>query len=174
MIELGRFLLGLVAAVALHVLGMQLRVVSVPLYFDPFLVLVIYVSMRASTARSILAGTLVGLVQDALTGGLYGLHGFADTAVAYLISAVRQRFVIQQSSQIAVLASLGGIFQGLVLAGLQLALVTDAELPGATSSFIKVALTGLTTLAVYVGSNRLLAYERRRREQRNRRIRLGL
>lgn len=173
MIDVLRFLLGLAAAVAVHVLGMQIHPAT-PQYFDPFLVLVIYVSMRASTARSVLAGTLVGWVQDAMTGGLYGLHGFADTATAYLISAVRQRFVVQQPAQVAVLSAVGGIFQGSVLVGLQMALVTGAELPEPVPTVVKVVLTGLATLAVYVGSNRFFSWERRRREQRNRRVRLGL
>ena len=173
MIEVLRFLLGLAAAVSLHVFGLRLHGAT-PQFFDPFVVLVIYGAMRSGTSRSTVSGSVVGLVQDTLTGGLYGLHGFANTAVAYLISAVRQRFVIQQPLQIAVLAALGGIFQTLVLAFLQWALVTGSELPELVPGLIKMIVTGLATLAVYVGSNRLFAWDLRRRELRNSRIRLGL
>lgn len=173
MTEALRFVLGLIVACALHTLGLRIHIAA-PLFFDPFVVLVIYASMRTSTARSSLIGTFVGLVQDALTGGLYGLHGFANTSVAFLISAIRQRFVIQQPSQVAVLAGLGGMFQITILSFLQFALVAQAEIVHPGFALAKTFVTGLVTLAVYVGSDRFFAWERHRREQRSRRIRLGL
>ena len=47
-------------------------------------------------------------------------------------------------------------------------------MPELIPSLIKILVTGLATLTVYLGSNRLFAWERHRREQRNSRIRLGL
>lgn len=167
-----RFLAGLMMAVAAHTLGLQLHP-RAPELFDPFIILVIYFSMRSTAAPSALVGSTMGLAQDALTGGLFGLHGFANTAVAYLVAAVRQRFVIQQPSQVAVLAALGGLFQLALLTFLQLALVPMSEAPHIGLVVAKTVATGMLTLMVYLATNRLFAWDRRRRELRNRKIRLG-
>ena len=166
-----RFLLGLAAAVAVHAAGLHLHALS-PQILDPFVVLVIYLGLRAPLAPSALAGSVVGLTQDALTGGLYGLHGFANTLVAYGVSALRQRFLIQQPLQVAVLAALGGAAQLTTLAFLQFFLMAEAEIPHPGFALAKTLVTGLLTMLVYVAANRLFAWDRRRRERRRGRLRL--
>ena len=167
-----RFLLGLVLAVAVHTLAIQVHAYS-PQLLDPFVVLVIYQALRANAIPSAMVGSVVGLTQDAFTGGLFGLHGFANTLVAYLVSAIRQRFLIQQPLQVAVLAALGGAFQLTTLAVLQFSLIDAAEIPHPGFAFAKMLTTGLLTMAVYLGANRFFSWERNRREKRSRRLRLG-
>ena len=166
-----RFFLGLVIAVSVHALGLRIHGLT-PQLLDPFVVLVIYHSLRSSVAVSTTVGSLVGLTQDALTGGLYGLHGFADTLVAYAVAAVRERFLVQQPLQVAILAALGGALQMAALAFLQFALVTPAEVPHPGFALVKMLVTGALTMAVYLAANRFFDWDRGRREKRSRRLRL--
>lgn len=166
-----RFLLGLVLAIATHTLALHANEHS-PLLLDPFVVLVIYHALRANPIPSAMVGSVVGLTQDAFTGGLFGLHGFANTLVAYLVSAIRQRFLIQQPLQVAVLAALGGAFQLTTLAFLQFSLIDAAEIPHPGFAFVKMLVTGLLTMGVYLAANRFFSWERNWREKRSRRLRL--
>ena len=166
-----RFLLGLLTAIFCW--GLALRLIpGAPRFFDPFLILVLYHSLRSPALGSAGAGTAVGLVHDALTGGLYGLHGFANTLTGYLAGIVRQHFVIQQPLQVALLCLLGGAAQALVLTLLQLTLVADSDLPLPLDSAIKAALTGVLGMLVYVLSNRFFSWERGWRERRGKRLRI--
>ena len=167
-----RFLLGLVLAVGIHTLGLRLHN-QAPQALDPFVVLVIYHALRVQVIPSALAGSLVGLTQDVFTGGLYGLHGFANTLVAYTVSAVRQRFLIQQPFQVAVLAALGGALQLTTLAFLQFSLIAAAEIPHPGLALTKMIVTGMLTMLVYVAANRFFSWERQWRAKRNQRLRLG-
>ena len=166
-----RFLLGLAAAVGIHAAGLALYA-DMPRLLDPFAVLVIYRALRSNVAPSAATGSVVGLTQDVFTGGLYGLHGFANTLVAYMVSAVRQRFLIHQPIQVAVLATLGGTLQLATLSFLQFSLVTDAEIPHPGFAAAKALITGILTMLVYVGANRFFKWEREWREKRSRRLRL--
>ena len=76
--KLLRFTLGLICAVLVQALGAR-YVPHLPMYFDPFLILVVYHSLDGSPAWSSIGGSAAGLAQDALSGGPYGLHGFANT-----------------------------------------------------------------------------------------------
>lgn len=167
-----RFLLGLITAIGAFALALRISP-SAPQFFDPFIVLVIYQALRAQAAPSAAVGTLVGLTQDTFTGGLYGLHGFANTLVAYCVSAVRQRFLIQQPLQVAILAALGGALQLATLAFLQFSLLSDPEVPHPGYAVVKMLATGILTMGVYVAANRFFAWDRDRREKRSRKLRLG-
>jgi rod shape-determining protein MreD len=171
MAALLRFLLGLVAATTLLALGQHVTH-GFASWFDPFLVLTIYQGLRHGPAASALGGTATGLLQDTLTAGLFGLHGFANTAVGYLVSWVRQRFVIQQPAQVGILCFLAAAFQTLLLALLQVSMVADGELPDPWSTLIRMTTTGILGAVVFDLAGRLFEWERRWRERRGRRLRL--
>jgi len=166
-----RFLLGLLSAVFAWGLALRMHP-GASRFFDPFLILVLYHSLRSPPLGSAGAGTVVGLVHDALTGGLYGLHGFADTLTGYLAGIVRQHFVIQQPLQVALLCLLGAAVQALTLTLLQLTLVAESDLPMAGDVAIKAVVTGVLGMVVYVASDLFFGWERGWRERRRKRLRL--
>ena len=77
-----RFFLALGVAAVLQFVGMQLFP-WFTLAVDFFLVIAVFNAMDGSTLAGMLGGCLAGLLTDALTGGPFGLYGFANTVVGY-------------------------------------------------------------------------------------------
>ncbi len=167
-----QFLAALGLAVALHVLGLRIHKDAAQ-FFDPFLILALYRSLRQGPALSMLAGTVVGLAHDALSGGLYGLHGFASTLAAYLTSKLQIRMMIHQLSQVALLLLLASALHQAMLGTLQFLMVPAAELPGVLSTLIKMATTSLFGTAIYAAVDRFEAWREQRRDKRSLRPSFG-
>lgn len=166
-----RFVIGLICAVLLQTLGLRLFPPFV-LAFDPFLILVVYHSLDGSTAWSSIGGSAAGLVQDSLSGGPYGLHGFANTLVAYAASRLRQRLVIQQPSQVGLLFVLSAALQMATLASLQFLIVSGAELPGLGSMAARLASSGILGAMLFVFAGKIRGWERSWRARRQTRLKL--
>ncbi len=169
--KLLRFFIGLICAVLLQTLGLRLFS-HFALIFDPFLILVVYHSLDGSTAWSSIGGSTAGLAQDALSGGPYGLHGFANTLVAYAASRLRQRLVIQQPSQVGLLFVLSAALQMAILASLQFLLVSGAELPGLGSMAARLASSGIIGAMLFVFAGKVRGWERGWRARRRTRLKL--
>ena len=167
------FALGLAAATALHTLGARLAA-GFPAVFDLFLVLVVYNSLSSPLGWSTAGGSAAGLMRDALSGGLYGLHGFADTLVAYLTARVRERLVIQKPLQVGLLFALAAAAQLVILASLQFLLVSGAELPGLGTLAARMVTCGVLGPLLLLLDQRLRAAAGRWREQRRRRLKMAL
>ncbi|MDE3154054.1 MAG: rod shape-determining protein MreD [Acidobacteriota bacterium] len=67
---------------------------SVPV--DLVLVVVVYVALSSGPFTGLLAGTFAGLAQDALSGGIIGIGGLADTLVGFLAGVVGTQFIVTQ------------------------------------------------------------------------------
>ncbi len=167
------FLLGLAAATALHTLGARLTA-GFPAVFDLYLVLVVYNSLSSPVGWSTAAGSAAGLVRDTLSGGLYGLHGFADTLVAYLAARLRERLVIQKPLQVGLLFALAAAAQLVVLATLQFLLVSGAELPGLGALAARMVTCGVLGPLLLLLDLRLRTSVGRWREHRRRRLKMAL
>lgn len=63
---------------------------------DLVLVAVCFCALSWGPAAGILAGTLGGLAQDALSGGVLGIGGLSKTLVGFLAGAVGQQFIVAQ------------------------------------------------------------------------------
>ena len=146
-----RLLLALVAAVALHFLGAQIAD-DVPRLFDPFLVLVILYGLRGDLLVALGVGLLAGLLTDAVTGGLYGLHGFADTIVGYGTAYAVQRLVVRRPPGVFLMFALAAAAQQAILVGLVVLLLADPALPSLASTLVKVATTGVLGVLVVLVS----------------------
>jgi rod shape-determining protein MreD len=160
-------------AAGLHVLGLRLHPATAQ-FFDPFLVLGLYRSMRQGPALSALAGTVVGLAHDALSGSLYGLHGFATTLAAYITSRMQIRMMIHKLSQVALLLLLASAFHQTLLTTLQFLLVPAAELPGVIATLIKMATTTLFGTAIYASVDRAATWRQQRLDRRRQRPSLDI
>ncbi len=163
-----RFVLGLLLAAALQTFGLHLNS-SFFLAIDLFLVLAVYNSLDNGPAASMLGGSVAGLAQDALTGGLYGLHGFADTFVAWAAARLRQRLVIQQPVQVGLLFALTAALQQTILVILQYLMVPGTLLPGLGVMVVRMITTGVAGCLLFLSAGRMRHHVdtwRARRSQR--------
>ncbi len=137
-----RFLIALAAVVALHFVGARISD-DLPRLLDLFLVMVVFYGLQGDLILGLAVGLLVGLVTDAVTGGLYGLHGFADTIVGYGTAYAAQRLVIRRPPGIFLMFALAAAAQQAILVGLVVMLLADPALPDLTWMLIRVAATGV-------------------------------
>lgn len=168
-----RFALALAAAIVVHALGSRL-VAGFPAAVDLFLVLAVFNSLSSSAAWSAVGGSAAGLVRDALSGGLYGLHGFADTLTAYFAARLQQRLVVVKAAQVGMLMMVAAAIQLVVLTGLQWLLLSGGEWPGWKTSVVRLLSAGILGSLFFVlfGSTReMLA---RLRERRRRRLKIAI
>jgi rod shape-determining protein MreD len=64
-------------------------------FFDPYVILVVYYSMGGNVLGAIVAGVMAGLVQDAYSGAIFGLHAFSLTVCAYVVAYINSRLVLR-------------------------------------------------------------------------------
>jgi rod shape-determining protein MreD len=164
-----KLLAALLAAVLLHVAGVHLWP-SFPRSVDLLLVVVVLNALDGDSFAGLAGGLLAGLVHDALTGGLYGLYGFADTLVGYLTARAGQRLVIQRAAGVMVVVLLATLAQQGILALLVALLFSDQsampDLPALSWVVIKAVVDGLVGWALYVGSGRFGRLREARRRSR--------
>jgi rod shape-determining protein MreD len=63
---------------------------------DLVLVAVVYLSLRAGPTVGIVAGTVAGLAQDALTTGIVGIGGLGKSLVGFLVGTIGTAFIVTQ------------------------------------------------------------------------------
>jgi len=61
---------------------------------DLVLVVVTYVALTSGPVTGMLAGSLAGIIQDALSSGVVGIGGLAKSIVGFLAGAIGQQFII--------------------------------------------------------------------------------
>lgn len=163
-----RYPAGLVVALMVHLLGAQLSPLWLRLV-DPFVVLVVLWAVGRSSLAGTLGGLGAGLVQDALTGGIYGLYGFADTIIGYAAARAGQRVVIRGKAGVLLVVATGSLLQQGIAVLLVLVFLPGAELPEPLWVVPRAALSGVAALvAVVLGQAVARRRERRRRRSRSR------
>jgi rod shape-determining protein MreD len=92
--------LGEAALVGLAVLVQQVllsaHLPTVHRYVDLYLIVVVYISITRSQGHALLTGAGVGLIQDLFTQSLFGVNGFCKCLLAFLISGLSARFMLNQ------------------------------------------------------------------------------
>ena len=63
---------------------------------DLGLVAVVYIALTSGPVTGLLAGTLTGLLQDALASGILGVGGLAKTIVGFLAGVIGTQFIVAQ------------------------------------------------------------------------------
>ena len=61
---------------------------------DLVLVVVTYVALTSGPVTGMLAGSVAGIVQDALSSGVIGIGGLAKSVVGFLAGAIGQQFIV--------------------------------------------------------------------------------
>ena len=168
--------LKLLAAIALaalvHFIGMSIS----PLFgrvIDIFLVLVALNGLDGSSLSALLVGLLVGLLQDSLTSGPFGLFGFADTIVGYVTARLAQRLVIQRATGVLAVVSFASVLQQALVTGLAFLLLPAPELPNPIWAAVRAGACGLLGMAVYIATSRWRRSSEARRRGRMSRLRLN-
>jgi len=61
---------------------------------DLVLVVVIYVALTTGPGTGMLAGSVAGIIQDALSSGVIGIGGLAKSLVGFLAGVIGQQFIV--------------------------------------------------------------------------------
>ncbi len=89
--------LGAATALALALQTTLGRFFGGNLIVDLVLVVVVYAALSGGSVHGLLAGTLAGLVQDAMATGVVGVGGLAKTVVGFLAGVVGTHFIVTQA-----------------------------------------------------------------------------
>lgn len=88
----------LAAAVALVAQGLLTRMLGAPsMRVDLGLVAVVWIALRFGRVAGLLGGTLVGLCQDAIGGGILGLAGLTKSVAGFATGVVGTQFIVTQT-----------------------------------------------------------------------------
>ena len=61
---------------------------------DLVLIAVVYVGMKSGPVTGVMAGTVAGLIQDALAGGILGIGGLSKTVIGFLSGVLGTQFIV--------------------------------------------------------------------------------
>jgi rod shape-determining protein MreD len=61
---------------------------------DLVLIVVVYVALKSGPITGLVAGTVAGLIQDALSSGILGIGGLAKTIVGFLAGVLGTQFIV--------------------------------------------------------------------------------
>jgi rod shape-determining protein MreD len=92
---------------------------------DLVLVVVVYVALTTGPGSGMLAGSVAGIIQDALSSGVIGIGGLAKSIVGFLAGVIGQQFIVTAALPrfvmfMAATALHSAVFMGLyVLLGLR-------------------------------------------------------
>jgi rod shape-determining protein MreD len=162
--------MALAVATLLQVAGVSLFP-QFSLAVDFFLVIVVFNAMDGNSAAGMFGGTVAGLVTDGLTGGYFGLFGIANTVVGYGTAITAQRLVIQRPASSLLVFAVTAAAQQLILLGLSLLFLADADLPQYSWILVRVGTTGVLGGVLYLANRRMRSRLEMWRRTRKTRIR---
>ncbi len=61
---------------------------------DLVLIAVVYVAIKSGPVTGLMAGTVAGLIQDALAGGILGIGGLSKTIIGFLSGVLGTQFIV--------------------------------------------------------------------------------
>ncbi|HJT17662.1 MAG TPA: rod shape-determining protein MreD [Thermoanaerobaculia bacterium] len=109
-----RFAIGLLLALTLHSL-LDSFYPNALAFFNPYVILVVYYAMGGNLVGAIFAGIAAGLVQDAYSGAIFGLHAFSLTIIAYIVAYINSRLVLRGTLPFGACLFGGAIVNDLVI-----------------------------------------------------------
>jgi len=143
-----KFLVALLGAYLVHLVGVTVSP-RFPGVVDPFLLVIVWYSMRTGPVGAELIGTATGLFQDAIFGGFFGLHAFADTVVGYGVALAAQRVVVgQQAARVLIFAAAAALQQLVLVVLLRSMVGAGSPLPSLGSVLGKIVTSVLLGAAL--------------------------
>jgi len=85
---------------------------------DLVLIVVVYLSLMSGPVNGVLIGSIAGLVQDALAGGVLGIGGLAKTLVGFTTGVLGTQFIVTAPLPRFVVFVLATILHAAVFMGL--------------------------------------------------------
>jgi rod shape-determining protein MreD len=157
--------LAVIVAVLLQV-GLARYSVGGRWVFDLVLVGVAFAALQGGATAGMLAGTVGGLLQDVLSGGIVGVGGLAKTVVGCLAGVIGTQFVVARPSARAVIVAIATVVHRLVIVGLQ-ALI-DLQWVGVSwgSLLVETGVNSVVALLVFQAAHALPGVVARQRFSR--------
>lgn len=165
-----RFLLALAAAVAVHAFGTRFFP-GLGRGLDLFLVVTVLQGLSGRSLAGLLGGWAAGLTKDALTGGPFGLYGFAFTLIGYGTARLAQRLVVQRGPSVALLVAGVSLLTQLVVAGASFLALPFTVWPDPLWSLVQAAGSGAVAGAIFSLAATLRSSAETRKQQRVKRLR---
>lgn len=135
--------------------------------FDLVLVGVIYSALRWGPSYGVIAGTVGGLIQDALAGGTLGVGGFSKTLVGFAAGVVGAQFVVVQTLPRMVLVAAATVLEQAAVLALQGMIDLQRPAVAWATILIEMVLNALIAFLVFSGVEALPAMLRRRPMRRS-------
>jgi rod shape-determining protein MreD len=107
---------------------------------DPFLIAAVFLAMSSPPGSAAAQGAAIGLVHDGLSGGLYGLQGFAVTLIAFVMARTVRLVDLPKSYYVALYFGCAVLLHQLVVQGLLLLLTQQPEPVAPFELGLRVAL----------------------------------
>ena len=165
-----KFFAAVAAAVLFHFLGVRM-IPHFSQVIDVFLVVAVLYGLEGNSLGALFAGMFIGLVHDSLSGGPFGLFGFADTIIAYGAARLAQRLVIQRPTGVLAVVSFAAALQEAIVVGLMVMLLPDPQLPTPLGVALKAGLCGVLGMILYMAGSRWQQGADSRRRNRMSRLR---
>lgn len=143
-----RFAIGLLIALTLHSL-LDSFYPNALAFFNPYIILVCYYAMGGNLIGAIFAGIAAGLVQDAYSASIFGLHAFSLTVIAYIIAYINARLVLRGTLAFGACLIGGVIVNELVIFVLVNILLKQKIEMFEQGMLVKTIFTGLFGMLVY-------------------------
>ena len=132
-------------------------------HIDWLLIAVVYMALRSSFREAVILGALAGLMQDGLSREIVGLHGFAKTSIAALISSFGSFLVVRGPLPEAVVTGIASLLESSIV-------VAWLVLLGRSTSVSGLSITG-RAIATAVAAATVLSTARWLQQRRKRRTR---
>lgn len=133
---------------------------------DLVLILVIFVALGRGAVAGLLFGSLAGLCQDALSGGILGVGGLAKSVVGAAVGALATQFIITNPLPRFVAFFGGSVVHAACFLGI-LALITPGRVGYPWAGVLTQAtVNAVTGLVVFAAVERFPEAVRRRRLRR--------
>jgi len=85
---------------------------------DLVLIVVVYIAIKSGPSTGLLAGTVAGLIQDALSSGILGIGGLAKTVVGFLSGVLGTQFIVTAPLPRFMLLIVGTVLHAAIFMGL--------------------------------------------------------
>ncbi len=165
-----KFVVGLVLAATVHLLGVRLFD-GFSSAIDVFLVVALFNALGGSPLAGLLGGLVTGWCADVMTGGLYGIYGFCNTLVGYGAAVAGQRLVIEKTSGVFLLFSLGAAVQQLLLMAISRLFRPGAAPPQLVWLAVMLATAGLVGAVGFQLQRRVVRWRHVWRRNRSAKLR---
>jgi rod shape-determining protein MreD len=85
---------------------------------DLVLIVVVYIALKSGPVSGLLAGTVAGLIQDALSSGILGIGGLAKTIVGFIAGVLGTQFIVTAPLPRFMILLLGTVLHAAIFMGL--------------------------------------------------------